>query len=238
MSDRPADDITARMHLDPRHWPEDIEGGKDVQSIKAWRLREAAEKAFEEFQAERDRIVSDGNLSPQGRRNALAELAAGLAEPLLQGRAEAMERAEEARRSMNDALVRPLKEVPDTPAAIAQQQEIRSHIKSLPAAKRLSAVLAAAEKGDRSMLRAALSAPAYLSGLDEAMLGRLTEFVAQKDNPALAARMTSLDKAFGAADRAADGVLRFMRTEASKARGPQVVTDSFGRPKRTIGTAA
>jgi hypothetical protein len=54
------------------------------------------------------------------------------------------------------------------PHDIALLQEARSWLRSLPESERLSRAQKLAADGDKTALRALLTAPAYLTGIDEA----------------------------------------------------------------------
>ncbi|WP_333830519.1 hypothetical protein [Pararhodobacter sp.] len=83
----------------------------------------------------------------------------------------------------------------DTAAAGRFGREIRDHVKALPDGKRTPFVIDAIERGDFDAAAAVLSAPAYLSGLTEAMQANLVRQWHTKQNPVKEKRLRAMQAA-------------------------------------------
>ncbi|MCC6295787.1 MAG: hypothetical protein IT469_03660, partial [Pseudomonadales bacterium] len=70
--------------------------------------------------------------------------------------------------------------------------EIRGYLRSLPEAERMAAVNSAVDSGDAVTAIAALSAPAFLTGISDDLHRGLTEQWHRRQNPAAAARLELL----------------------------------------------
>lgn len=73
--------------------------------------------------------------------------------------------------------------------------EIRAHIKKLPSGQRMSFIKQAIETGDHDTARAALGAPAYLSGLEGGMQQALLRMYHEKAQPGMAKRLKAMTAA-------------------------------------------
>ena len=96
------------------------------------------------------------------------------------------------------------------PHDIALLQEIRTWLRSLPETERLSRAQKLAADGDKIALRALLTAPAYLTGVDENLLALVRDEAARKADPRRYAKLEAMRKASTAADRAVEGVIRYI----------------------------
>lgn len=74
-------------------------------------------------------------------------------------------------------------------AAQSVSEEIRAHVKGLPDAQRAVFVKKAIDRGDAVTASAVLGAPAYLSGLDDAMCAPLLQHFHVTQNPVTARRL-------------------------------------------------
>lgn len=74
-------------------------------------------------------------------------------------------------------------------------QEIRAHIKSLPAGQRMPFIKQAIEAGDHETAQAALGTVPYLSGIDPNTRAILTRMYHEKAQPALAKRLKAMQGA-------------------------------------------
>ena len=79
------------------------------------------------------------------------------------------------------------------------------------------------------MLRAILTAPTYLSGVDEKLLGEVKDEAIRRQHPDRYARLEVIRKAALAADRALAGVIRYVEQEASE---PPLRTGVLVEPKK------
>jgi hypothetical protein len=73
--------------------------------------------------------------------------------------------------------------------------EVRSYIRNLPSADRMSFIKRAIETGDHETAQAALGAPSYLSGIEPEMQKALLRLYREKASPASAKRLKALASA-------------------------------------------
>lgn len=73
--------------------------------------------------------------------------------------------------------------------------EVRSYIRELPSADRMSFIKRAIETGDHETAQAALGAPSYLSGIEPEMQKALLRLYREKASPASAKRLKALTSA-------------------------------------------
>lgn len=102
---------------------------------------------------------------------------------------------------------------PTEPADIALLAEIRSWVRSLPEKERAMKMLSVASSGDKMALRAVLNAPSYLTGLDAKMMERIRDEMFRRADPVQHEKDIAIVKALNVAERAVDGVLRFIDHE-------------------------
>jgi hypothetical protein len=98
---------------------------------------------------------------------------------------------------------------------IALLQEIRAWLRGLPELERLNHARTLAAQGDDSVLRAILTAPTYLSGVDEKLLGEVKDEAIRRRHPDRHAKLETFRRAALAADRALAGVIHYIEQEAS-----------------------
>ncbi len=77
-------------------------------------------------------------------------------------------------------------------ASLSLASEIRAHVKSLPQDKRNALLTSKLSSKDDMTLSAVLGAPAFLSGLDDAMQAHLTRQYRETQEPVLAKRLKAL----------------------------------------------
>jgi hypothetical protein len=117
-------------------------------------------------------------------------------------------------------LTGPFSTPPEDAADIALAQEIRTWLRSLPPDERTDAVGRLVNKGDVTALRAVLTAPSYLTGLDETELAYIRDDAAKAADPERYRTLQSLRKAGEVAERAVEGVARYLHQEATAAPPP------------------
>ncbi len=173
----------------------------------------AAQAIYEEFEQVRAAHGSNRNLSVEGAQAATREWAKSKLANLelslrsLRGRADLYEQARQRR------AVEWLGPEPTEPADIALLTEIRSWVRSLPEKERAMKMLSVASSGDKMALRAVLNAPSYLTGLDAEMMERIRDEMFRRADPVQHEKDIAIVKALNIAERAVDGVLRFIDHE-------------------------
>jgi hypothetical protein len=210
-----AEMITAsalKIRLDPHAWPKALDPAlPGIANIGAAFRR--AQEFSAKFSQVQEANISNKSLSPSGAREATMRWAEGEL-PALRSRLVDMQTAsrvfEEARMVR---IVEWLGPAPTEPAGIALQAEIRSWIRSVPITERASKVLSTSEKGDLSALRAVLTAPGYLTGLDADTMTSLRDKLYERNAPEQNEKDQLKRKAFNVAIRAMDGMVRFAEQE-------------------------
>lgn len=202
------------MRVELANWPEELDqAGFGMPRYLYGKLLSSA-LAFSEYRKARSAHRSDPLLSPAGAHEAnrlwieerLPAIAAAVD--------EVRTRASEAEATLLATISAPFSTAPTDPAEIDQAQEIRTFLRSLPASDRTDRVGTLTRLGDLSALRAALTAPSYLTGLDETELAYIRDDAAKAVDPARYATLQALRKAGEAAERAVEGVARFLHQEA------------------------
>src|SRR4051794_35222660 len=89
---------------------------------------------------------------------------------------------------------------PTEPADVAMLQEIRTYLRGLPEAQRTRQVFSLVDKGDRTALRAVLTAPTYLTGINEEHIALLRDQVYEQADPARNAKHQAFRKAITTAE--------------------------------------
>lgn len=210
---KPEDKIGPKLHLDERNWPEGLDGASDTFAALAWRGFTKARQLYDSFEEARANIEADPNLSPLGKKGALASLAEQVEEELEPLAKQVSAHAEEVAATVREKLRAPYTKPPKGEGEHLLQREVRDWIRSLPENERLHRIISMARGGDRSALQAALGAPHYVSGLDQKQLHRLVEFLGEQDHPELAEKADRLARAH----RAAFNALSAVRTYAARA---------------------
>jgi hypothetical protein len=99
-------------------------------------------------------------------------------------------------------------------------QEIRPWLRSLPEAERLNRAQKLAADGDKTALRAMLTALTYLTGVNEEMLALIRDEVAKRAQPERHAKLEAFRKEAVVANRAVDGANRYVDQEAGTGSAP------------------
>jgi ferredoxin-NADP reductase len=104
--------------------------------------------------------------------------------------------------------------VPATEAAdVALMQEVRTWLRSLPEQERLTRSRQLASNGDKTALRAMLTAPTYLTGVNEELLALVRDEAAKRAHPERHTKLEAFRKGANVAERAVDGVIRYVEQE-------------------------
>ncbi len=197
-----------KMRLNPLMWPKALDPSLPGVAGVSAAFREA-QRFYDEFSCVQEANLSNKSLSPSGALAATLKWAEGKLPGLrtkLQGvrdRAVTFENAREMR--INEWLV--------AGANPALQSEIRAWVSGLPETQRASKLLSITEKGDRSALSAVLSAPAYLTGTDRNAMITIRDEMYRRANMVQDEKDSNLRKALTVAERAMDGVIRFVEQE-------------------------
>ena len=147
-----------------------------------------------------DAIRRDRTLNDHARAAAMHDLRAKVAgdvEPVLEAEYGRVQDAlDGVERSIDERLY-------SVPTKTASREEIRRHVASLPDSRRAMFVRDRAKAGDLQTVAATLTAPSYLSGLDDDQQRALRDQIAQDLAPDLAAQRRELSAASSALQRAA-----------------------------------
>lgn len=133
----------------------------------------------------RERLAADQTRTPAAAALELDRAVASSQKALLPRIDQLVADLDAEAAKIEGALTAPLAEK----GAAVIATEIRAHLRGLSAAKRQALLTAAIAAGDETTVSAALAAPAYLSGLDDAMRAALTAEWHRKRQPALAVRL-------------------------------------------------
>lgn len=203
-----------QIRLNPVGWPTEADASEHY--IRPY--NDAAGDAQDAFAAfEREAAAAAGNLglTDLGKRQAIFDWAEknlpALREKLNRIRAQASDTVENASKTMTEGFTKPAEE----PHDIALLQEVRTWLRTMPESQRTMKVIELARAGDRTALRAVLTAPTYLTGVDADLLSRVRDIVAQTDHPERFAKVQAVRKASEFAERALDGVIRFIEQEGT-----------------------
>jgi hypothetical protein len=201
------------IRLNPLGWPKEADAGEYF--IKPYNdAAGVAERAFSAFDAACKANQQNEGLTAIGQRQANHAWAEAnlpeLRETLAKIRERATETIENGNKAMTSAFTVPAEE----PHDIALLQEVRTWIRTMPEHERTTKVMELARKGDRTALRAVLTAPAYLTGIDHDLLSQVRDVVAQADHPERFAKVQAVKAASIYAERALDGVIRYVEQES------------------------
>jgi hypothetical protein len=226
------DAVELRVNVD-YHWPEELEGATDTSSWTVRKAHEAARDLFAQYRAGRSLNAKDTRLTPQGALEAdrqwVNENLSKLDKP-----AESLRRTSEGLDRQIENMMGDLAQRPDDPMEFQELKEIRDWLRTLPEKDRTDKIDFLVRHGDTKALRAVLTAPAYLTGVDENMLVFIREDVARKADPERFAKIEALRKAHQAAARAVDGVRRYLVQDTQPEALPTRAT--LGRPGlRAVG---
>jgi hypothetical protein len=225
----PVEESTVEMRLSPLAWPKSLEsnsGGVATELSSAW---DQAKWVFDNWREQRTKTLKDERLTPAGKHEALATWAKDELSDLegWLARVDKSAADQEARllKLLEEEFLGGPDEVPTEPHAIALQQEIRSYLRSLPEGKRTDEVRRLIEQGDRSAVRAVLSAPPYLTGLDQQIFNIVRDEAVKRTNPKRFAYLQGIREAREATYRAVDNVIRHIGSETrtlAELRAPRV----------------
>lgn len=202
------------LRLNPLGWPAEADAAEHY--IRPYNDASAdAQTAYDAFQVAAAASRANQGLTDLGKRQANHEWAEknlpALREKLSRVKAQAAETIENATKSMTKSFTAPAEE----PHDIALLQEVRTWLRTLPEKDRTAKVVELASSGDRTALRAVLTAPSYLTGVGGDLLDKVRDIVAQADDPVKFAKVQAIRKASLFAERALDGVIRFIEQEGT-----------------------
>ncbi|MEN3793374.1 hypothetical protein [Fulvimarina sp. MAC3] len=202
------------VRLNPLGWP--VEADASEHYIQPYNAAAGeAQAVYEAFQKASAEAANNPGLTDIGRRQAAHDWAEkhlpALREKLARIRSSAAETIENAGKSMTAAFTAPAEE----PQDIAMLQEVRSWLRTMPENQRTMKVVELARAGDRTALRAVLTAPSYLTGVDHDLLTQVRDIVSEADHPERFAKVQAVKKAATYSERALDGVIRFIEQEGT-----------------------
>lgn len=197
-------DIRVGAQWDPK-WPTDSAAMKALQSIV--NLSRNSVRLIEEKAQE---LRKDSNLSELGRARKLKALVDAELKMLGEGAAaKNSQRAFKEHYAELEKIITAEARTPDTPHDIALAGEIRRHIASLKnVGERLSFLNEYA--GNPAVVAAALSGPAFLSGMTDEQQERFKIQSREKLHPAEFAELRTMEEAYKVASQAFDGAKRMM----------------------------
>ena len=203
------------LRLNPAHWPAELSRKELSAPFEMNKAIEAANDVFVRFQEAHQIHATSGNLTPAGIRAADAEWAAENLPALRDRLIKLRKTAWKAETSMIAQLTADLRVPATEPHDILMMQEIRTWLRSLLEAERLKQIRKLSGQGDKSVLRAMLTVPSYLTGVDEELLVALRDDAARRAYPERHAKMEAFRKAANVADRAVEGVIRYVEQETA-----------------------
>jgi hypothetical protein len=92
--------------------------------------------------------------------------------------------------------------------------DVRQWLMGIPEKERAERALSLIRKGDQVVLRTVLLTPSWMTGIPPEELEYLREDVIQKSDPERYRRIRAVQKGITAAERALEGVERFLATDA------------------------
>lgn len=206
-----------QTRISPLAWPQTLdsqEGGIPSDMSEAWSEASSAYSAFvEHYKANaRNEKLSPAGVAAENAAWARKEL------PKLERRLQQItERADDVigrfSKKLLDEYMGKYAGEPTEPHEIALAQEIRTFIRSLPESKRTSQVMSLINKGDKAAIRAVLTAPAYLTGVDQGFIETVRNEMVKKTDPERFAKLEALRAGREATFRALDGVIRHIGGE-------------------------
>jgi hypothetical protein len=231
---QPIAEDAVELRVDPgMSWPEDLEGMEGPTGLKdtaLWSAREALEEArnvFASYRATRSINAKDERLTAQGALELDAEWVKENMDRL-ETRAERIRQGRRVLEKNIENMLGELTDRPDDPMEFEELKEIRGWLRTLPEAERTDKIDFLVRHGDMKALRAVLTAPAYLTGVDENVIALIREEAARRADPQRYARFEGLKKGYTAAERAIDGVRRFLAQDTA----PEALGDRAARQRR------
>lgn len=210
----PIKESAVRLRVDPLNWPAELPRTEYPALSKAM---EAAADVFTRFQEERRKNAANKGLTPTGVREADARFAAANLPALAERLATIRRTSAPTESTLSARFTAGLAEPATEPADLAMMQEIRTWLRSLLDPERLTRVRQLAADGDKPALRAVLTAPPYLTGLDEEMLALILDEAAKRNHPERHGKLEAFRQAASAAERALEGVIRYVEQETAGA---------------------
>ena len=225
----PITESAVELRLRPENWPEELDP-KTIGVVPLTKGIEEAVRVFGEFRQTREANRTNRHLTPEGALAVTTEWAKGKL-PQLEARLAAIrERAAEVETNLTKQLAGKVAKPPQEATEIALMQETRAWLRSLPEADRMRHLDQLVRNGDRPALRAVLTAPSYLTGIEGEHLAALRDHVARIDHPERYAKLESFRKAASAAERAVEGVMTLIETgPAAAARMREAEAGLSGR---------
>lgn len=205
--------LNIRLH--PSNWPSELNPKELPGPFAMHDGMCAAIAAYADFIAVHKSNATSRNLTPAGARAADAAWAETHLPPLRERLVKIRKLAQQLETSLVKELTEEFTELPIEPHEIALLQEIRTWLRSLPETERLTRIRQLAAAGDKSAMRALLTAPRYLVAVDDELLTLIRDEAARHANPRRHAKLLAMRKASLAADRALEGIVRYVEQETS-----------------------
>lgn len=214
LNGKPIDRLSVTMRFNPLGWP----AGADADDPLYRFHHDAAidaQRVFDTFERLSATNAQNEGLTEIGRRQAAHEWSEKhlpeLREKLAKVRERVAETTEGAMKTMTSGITAPA----EKPHDIALLQEVRDWLRGLPENERSSKVFDLARKGDRTILRAVLNGPSYLTGVTEGQLFDIRAIVAEADHPERFAKLQLVQRAAEYAELACDRVIRYVEQEST-----------------------
>lgn len=224
----PLSQSALQTRINPLAWPSVLdsqEGGIPSDMSDAW---DEAVRTYQGFVSHYQEKARDEKLSPAGMAAENADWARRELPKLEKRLNQIVERADTVidrfTRKLQDEFMGAYAGDPTEPHEIALAQEIRTYIRSLPEARRTAEVRKLVEKGDKAAIRAVLSAPAYLTGVDQNFIEMTRDEMIKRTNPEQFAKLEAIRAGRQATIRCLDGVIRHIGSETqtlAELRGAQ-----------------
>jgi hypothetical protein len=202
-------------------FPDELKTASYSVATSLRRLMDDARKVLSAFDSVRAEVMADRRLSPVGKRDALKEWKDTQLPVLRASLERAAQQAAAAEESAVTSIMRGQIEKPTEVADAMLDQEVRSHFRSMPtdlarsdALRRLS--------GDKTVLRAVLTAPTFLSGLSEVQLEQVRTAAAKAADPERWAKVEIMRQGWAATEKAVAAAARAVEqamTEPAQAAG-------------------
>jgi len=225
---RPVDAFQVETRLSPLAWPTTLDSNSNAIALDMSGAWSEAREVYQGFTNHYQAAARDEKLSPTG---VAAENAAWARRelPKLEKRlTQIMERSDEVitrfTKKLQDEYMGKYAGEPTEPHEIALAQEIRGFIRGLPEIERTSQVMTLINKGDKAAIRAVLSAPSYLTGVDQSFIEQVRDDMIRRTNPEQHAKLEAVRAGREATIRAMDYVIRHIGSETrtlAELRGPK-----------------
>jgi hypothetical protein len=213
LNGKPIEKTSVEMRLSPLGWP----AGADSDDMLFRAYNDAAGDAQQVYQGFQQVVAANANnpaLTDIGQRQARFDWAEKNLPALHKQLETVRQRAADATAGAMKMMTASFTEPATEPQDIAMMQEVRNWLRGLPENQRAATVVEMARKGDRTILRAVLNAPSYLTGVTEDQLMNVREIVAKADHPERFAKLELVQRAAEYAELACDRELRYVEQEA------------------------